>query len=687
MVESFDRPLVGPAARTNSDVTLTSLAFINVTWETKRASYLDNFVPYALEALRASGGRLSQQQIQRFIVERFGLDFPVDVIQSLVNRAVKGKKIVRLFPFREVELAQGIAEKLPDLGAQQMDYTRRMNHLVQGLVTFARERFDQIWDEVAANESLLAHIESHTIPLLASSTRGAVYSAPGDPSTGRGYIVAAYVASIVDNDPVGFDYLDGMVKGSMLASALYVDATGQVTRHFKRTTLYLDTSICLRALGHEGDDARKATSQMLGLATSQGAQLACFDHNVREIRGILDGAKAALRRAPGAESAMRGVATHFRDSGGTPADIDLALVSLESDLRSLRIPIVSTPSHTRELGVDETALEDRLQRHVGYRETKTLLADLSSLTAIHRLRSGASGPHLETCRAVFITSNAGIVSASRAFFNSGKHEWPLVMLDHTMATLLWVKSPSAAPDLPRMQVIADCYAAMSPSGHLWSLISTEIDRLDQRGEISEDSIAMLRYSHEAEQALMEVTLGDPSRVSEQNLRKALDRARSAAAEPAEKDRASALERAQAAEAAEAQAQFEAEREGARSRELHDRLTAMEVRDAEREAELQRREDEVRQRVNRRTGRIALGVRLTALAVVAVSVLAGVSTLIPGIDDWLPSWSSLPLRICAVAALILGAATLVYGSSVNEWVDRLRKRAVTKALRKAGLNHE
>ena len=77
------------ALRANPDATLTSLAYINVTWNESKASYLDNFMPYALEALRVAGTPQTAAQISRVISDQFGLSFPVQVTKALIDRAVR----------------------------------------------------------------------------------------------------------------------------------------------------------------------------------------------------------------------------------------------------------------------------------------------------------------------------------------------------------------------------------------------------------------------------------------------------------------------------------------------------------------------------------------------------------------------------------------------------------------------
>lgn len=463
----------------------------------------------------------------------------------------------------------------------------------------------------------------------------------------------------------------------MLAAVLFVDPTGQVSRRFRRTTLYLDTPICLRALGHEGEEAREAAWSFLHLARSQGATLACFQHSVREMRGIIQGAKSALGRTVGAETAIRGVARHFRSTGATVSDVDLALASLDKDLERDRIQVVSSPEHTSALGLDEAALEDLLQSEIGYRDEATRLADLNSLTAIHRLRGGQSDAHLETCRAVLVTSNWSLTRASRRFFNSGRHEWPLVMMDSSVATLLWVKAPMAQPDLPKKQIIADCYAAMSPSQSMWTKFVGETRRLEERGDIDADSVALLRYSHEAERALMDLTFGDQRRVNEQVVRGALERARQAAADPAQRERDAARRIAQEASSAADEARFESERHLAEQQALQTRVEALEEQQRRRARQVV---DSFSRRVRIVAG-IAKGVGAT---VVVASVLLGVGTFFPALTRWIPHGLELWLRVFAGVAIVASGVTLWRGSSVTGWIEQRRDQAIEKRLQRENL---
>src|SRR5665811_326914 len=81
-------------------------------WRDNRRSYLDNFVPYALEAIRRHPrGAMSERDVRDVINEQFGLTFPASVVASLLNRALKRKLLVREIEhsLRLYTLADGVA--------------------------------------------------------------------------------------------------------------------------------------------------------------------------------------------------------------------------------------------------------------------------------------------------------------------------------------------------------------------------------------------------------------------------------------------------------------------------------------------------------------------------------------------------------------------------------------------------
>lgn len=134
---------------------------------------------------------------------------------------------------------------------------------------------------------------------------------------------------------------------------------------------------------------------------------------------------------------------------------------------------------------------------------------------------------LEDCRGLFVTANEHHVEVAERHFGNGRDgaRWPLVMLNHDLATLLWLKRPLEVADLPWKRVLADCFAAMRPTPAVWERFCDELERLRSSGALREDDYPRLRFSVGVRETLMDETRGDPDRVTDRIVEDLLDLAR------------------------------------------------------------------------------------------------------------------------------------------------------------------
>jgi hypothetical protein len=100
--------------------------------------------------------------------------------------------------------------------------------------------------------------------------------------------------------------------------------------------------------------------------------------------------------------------------------------------------------------------------------------------------------------------------------------------------MLWLREPTAMPDLPRDRIIADAYAALNPKPELWLKYNEEIERLRTEGHLEEDDVVFLRYGKEAQEALMDETRGNPDAFTAGTVTQVLQRSREVAKADADK---------------------------------------------------------------------------------------------------------------------------------------------------------
>ena len=503
---------------------LTSLAILKVNWD-RGQDYIDNFVPFIAQSLiQYPQDEISLPELQQKVYVDFGLSIPQGPLKTILKRASR-----RGFVERSHDIYKRNNKKCKELnfGKTQQAVLRKHNNLIIKLVDFLEARYNLQWSNEQAEEALREYLSSHTLSALRIGTEKTNQNEVNRTvKREKDFLIASFVEHLNENDSEGFDYLETILKGSMLVDAVYFPQIGNIARSFKNLSVFLDTNFILRALGCAGKIRESACLELLELLYKLGADLRCFNHTITELRGILNAACRCLksRQATGAFETFE----HFLRQGYTPSDVDLITAKLPKCLDSLRIKQVDTPSHEEKLTVNEAKLETILKEEIQYRRDEALQRDINSATAIYRLRGGQSYYDIDMCKAIFVTTNANLAKIIVEFFRSGADNVaPIFIPDDVFATYAWLKQPQIAPDLPRKRLIADCYAALNPSDELWSKYTDEIERLYKSNAVSVEDYNILRYSSVAQNELMEVTHGAAAAFAEGTIHEVLEKAKTA----------------------------------------------------------------------------------------------------------------------------------------------------------------
>jgi len=638
---------------------------LKVNWDAGR-DYIDNFVPFVAECLRAAPQpEVSLPELQGAISDTFDLKIPQGALSTILKRAVKRgyvERIQRIYRRNDDALAS------LDFSRVRNDVLRKYEALIDKLIEFSNTRFAVEWSVEQADAALLADLEEGSLPILAAAVDNELIPPPDQSIAGADFIIPSFCAEMCERDPAGFDFLETIVKGSMLANVLLFPDLGAVERRFDRVEVYFDTSFVLQALGLEGEARQAPRRELIDLLYQDNATLRIFEHTLHEIRGILDAAALSLRSRQGLRYGYGRTVQYLIDAGYSASDVELAIARLEKSLRTLHIEVKPRPAYTLPLGIDEAKLRSILQEHVGYHREDALTHDVDSLTAVHRLRKGHSYPHIESCNAIFITTNQSLGRGSARFFREEYEDYrdsavPHCLLDHVFTTMVWLKNPLRAPDLPRKRIIADCYAALNPPDTLWRQYLEEIDRLQKRGDISEDDYYLLRLSLTARNTLMDLTLGGTKAFTEGTLGDVLEAAQAAARAETEATLRAEMAAKQAAEHRAA----DAERSAAEAVERSATDAQRKVAEAEARLEAQRQGhlDRIRT-VAARVGRwVALALQCMGAALAALVVFLGL--FFPNLPG---GWWTPIVPAVLVAVGLLKVANLTFGVTLTSATRRV-----------------
>jgi hypothetical protein len=649
--------------------TLFGYAVIRANFNHDAPSYLDNFNAFVLDVLAGlypvPG---TEAVVGEAIRDTFGFTIPDKVVGHLLKKLAKIRKVTVQEDGSSYQLENSARAGLVSLNESINKFKSQQAELLSKFTDFIAEGHRESLDLISADPASHLHdfIARYAAPLLrrgVADQREAI--TPWRELQGTEFLVGLFVRHLERNDSATFGYLIEAVKGAILAGVLEM-GPGDLRQSLSKLTIVLDTPVLLSALGYQGTIPQQAAEQMLQLARKLGVRLVCFDHTVKEIDGVLDAAIVTLRHPAKTAEGWSAVALYFAGNGAKPADIASAQTTLRSNLENLELKIIPRPGGY-QYGLDEKALDALLKKELPTQKESTRLYDLYSISAVHRLRKGSSPDSFERCGYVFVTDNSGLIAVARKV--DERHRWPLVMLESQIASLLWVRSPAVAEDLPRQQLLAAVYTGMQPAPHLWMKYVEEIERLEAEGLVNPDEAVLFRSRPEARDILMDVTLGESTRINEKSMEQIVSRVRADISLPYRRE----VDDAKAA-------RDRAEQEAGSQRLESDRLRQdlQEIR-RQLEHERQARDENIKQQAARRSHRIVLSAVVVVVLILCFPVV--LKTVDPGAVRHLPAWLAFLSTGVAVILAFLGSFRMFIGGTVLDWLRPVEQRLASHTERR------
>ena len=229
-----------------SSRTIVSLAILKANWDLQKKGYLDNFVPILAECARILPDEIiTVPALQRELKKRFGLDFPQNAISVILKRARK-----RGYVKVENNIYRRNQEKLDKLNFSQMQRQVIQMHekLISGLIQFCKRKYGIVWNSEQAEAALQFYLQENEVCIISAVTHGTIIPPTKPPAKNTKYFVGAFIQQLQETQSSMLEYLETVVKGNMLANAIFLTDPNQAFRKFRKTEVYFDTSFLIFAL-------------------------------------------------------------------------------------------------------------------------------------------------------------------------------------------------------------------------------------------------------------------------------------------------------------------------------------------------------------------------------------------------------------------------------------------------------
>lgn len=497
---------------------LLSLAYLKIHWDTNRGIFLDNFIPFVIEALKVQEQKIiSLDVLQENLFSIFRIRIPQSVLKALLFR-IKKKGYVTLNNHVFSKSDEKLAES--SFGPIQQEVERIFSALLFDFINFTNSNYGISISEKDAEDALISFISYNQVLIYQpeNEQEGLIEDIPALSSEMK-YIVANYIYLARKSKPEVFKYIDTVVQGYMLAQVLYLPNVHDTKKLFRKTKIFFDTPFIILALGYSGEHFKNPCQELLDLLYQCNAKLYCFEHTYEEIKGILTACSNHLGKY--SDSPFGRTVHHLTSLGYTSSDVNLLISKLRKNIELLRIQIVPSPSYSNHqyvIAENELfeKLKDSMTKQVDESGEQRLLRDVASISAIYRIRKNNYSSDIENSGAVFVTTSYTLAKISNDHFYSSHDRLisPPCITDYILTNVLWLKIPNLAPDLPMKRVIADAFAAIQPGNSLINKWVREVDKLKKNHSISDEDYYFFRSSQEVIDTLMETTLGNHEVITE-----------------------------------------------------------------------------------------------------------------------------------------------------------------------------
>lgn len=514
---------------------IISLAMIYALWQTKHKDLLElirPFIFYAIGTTTSVGNPINVNKICNCMVDDFGYkSFHPAIVNRVLNRETSAdieddaRFIIKTD--KHYILKKSLSSFIDSFNKSRTACKAKSDAVTAALAEYlnmqnacGRTNYTQEEAEIL----LLSFFENrgNTVLLSVDELRE-ILSRNNEIE----FFLARFIIEQNEKKSVYMDYLVELVKGYFVTTALYLQAENPnvTTSSFKDVTFFLDTRILLAYLGYKTEAENESVQETIQSLKRHGAKLACFQYNIDEVESILAAYRNSLLNPRKSPTSI--TLEHFDADTYSLSRVEAAQRSFISELRESGI--VSYAPHEVldkfEVSdkVDGLLNDDEIKKCIlsikpSYK-TSSLPDDLQAINTISRVRSGKKLPYIERSRAVFVTANGILVSATKHYLSKLNVDpgFPLAITDEDLCVIAWLKDFQRNNNLPKMRLLENVLAAITPSQEMMDAYFQFLDDMEKRGKIDEDEATLLRIDHFARRDLMELTNGNPSLLNDNTI--------------------------------------------------------------------------------------------------------------------------------------------------------------------------
>lgn len=518
-----------------SSAMLTSLNEAN---KTDNLNLLEPFVQVCIASTTPVNTMINKAIILEKLKQEFALsDMPSAVLDKILIRLSKRSASQRIVEYKnkEFRFVQNPKSDVEAFSRMEKDANEQIEYILKELSAWLTQHLSRLhFTKDDLIKYLSEFFESKGLDILFEFD--SIRSCTTTNSDKVNYQIGRFIINAKDTNDFLFQRILSVVQGMMIASAIYIDVK-PASKFIERRGLngidvFIDTTLAIYAMGYKTKEQEEAAVYLIKALNNGGANLYIFPQHLGEIKDILF---AFCNRHP-SKSNYQTLERLELDSWST-AEIKTEIEFLETRLKSkLNLDVYKGNQYTtsnRNLlynadraYIDSEQLKTSIRNKIaGYRKNDAKLQnDIDAVSSIIVKRDGLRFSRLETCLALFVTTNYSLVRECNQFlgYQMYKQDIPPIISDVDLTTIVWLRYGYANPDIPRLLLVRHAAAAVNASDAVLENFFKILQNLEKRGGITAEEAAYMRYDIYTRAEIMQICDGEPENVTEVNVRTILE---------------------------------------------------------------------------------------------------------------------------------------------------------------------
>lgn len=481
--------------------------------------YIDCFCPFVIKSF-SEKQFLNPASIQKIISEKFNLDIPLHVLNSILTRLMAKKHISkRKNGYELTGMGKGYLNKFET----DKDVDRRINALIQDMKLFFSEKGAYLDSEEIQN-LIYVFLNRNIKPLIefvnpSSSCKLNIPRLDGNES-----ILAEYIVNAEEHKPEYYNTLHDMVLGSIISVVVYAKESSQIieteNKSFK-CEIFLDTNFILSVLGLHTPEFNDPAKELFSLLKKYEFDLKVFNFTTNEISRVI-GAYVKERKNYPKNIKINSLYSSLAKKGWERSDAMDFVSNLELTLNNEGIEIEHTKLDMHTYEPDNKKLRMFISRYKPLQEEISQNHDLAAIQKVKEKR-GREIRKIEDSIALFLTSDNRLSQFN--FIEMGHKEDGTiceVISDKLLTNILWLKDPNANVSLKA--IIESHSRDLFINKSIWNKFRSVLQKLVEKHKVKDDDVSMLLYQSYIEPVLREYDDEDINKIDEEFVLKEVEKA-------------------------------------------------------------------------------------------------------------------------------------------------------------------